>query len=221
MPPATRNEFRSDLGLVAQAVRSGVVSSRARAADKQWDRWVDFCQEQGWDPWLYEFEAPVPILQVFAARYRDGRIAPSGNPVRSRTVEDALRSVGQTFASMGSQDIRKNQVGGIDFRIQRQLKSYAKADPPPDRVKPIPIPIIFHCLAAAFGATGSLALQAIADMIVLAFFFLLRPGEYTGTPSDTTPFRRRSGFAWNQQQQLSKITRPRAFLAANIASGGQ
>ena len=26
-------------------------------------------------------------------------------------------------------------------------------------------------------------------MIVLAFFFLLRPGEYTATKSDTTPFR--------------------------------
>lgn len=26
-------------------------------------------------------------------------------------------------------------------------------------------------------------------MIALAFFFLLRPGEYTGTASDTTPFR--------------------------------
>ena len=26
-------------------------------------------------------------------------------------------------------------------------------------------------------------------MIILAFFFLLRPGEYTDTPSDSTPFR--------------------------------
>jgi hypothetical protein len=30
--------------------------------------------------------------------------------------------------------------------------------------------------------------QAIADMICLAFFFLLRPGEYTGTSSETQPF---------------------------------
>jgi hypothetical protein len=32
--------------------------------------------------------------------------------------------------------------------------------------------------------------MAIADMVALAFFFfLLRPGEYTGTKSDMTPFR--------------------------------
>jgi hypothetical protein len=30
---------------------------------------------------------------------------------------------------------------------------------------------------------------AVADMIAIAFFFLLRPGEYTATSSDTTPFR--------------------------------
>ena len=27
------------------------------------------------------------------------------------------------------------------------------------------------------------------DMIIIAFFFLIRPGEYTGTKSDSTPFR--------------------------------
>ena len=30
---------------------------------------------------------------------------------------------------------------------------------------------------------------ALADMICLAFFFLLRPGEYTGTASETQPFQ--------------------------------
>jgi hypothetical protein len=30
---------------------------------------------------------------------------------------------------------------------------------------------------------------AIANIITLTFFFLLRPGEYTGTTSDDTPFR--------------------------------
>lgn len=31
--------------------------------------------------------------------------------------------------------------------------------------------------------------QAVADMIALAFFFLLRPGEYTSTHSESAPFR--------------------------------
>ena len=31
-------------------------------------------------------------------------------------------------------------------------------------------------------------LQAVADMIIIAFFFLLRLGEYTGTKYDSPPF---------------------------------
>lgn len=41
-------------------------------------------------------------------------------------------------------------------------------------------------VAISAATAGNLA---IADMIALAFFFLLRPGEYTGSTSDTTPFR--------------------------------
>jgi hypothetical protein len=33
------------------------------------------------------------------------------------------------------------------------------------------------------------ALLAIANMICIAFFFLLRPGKYTVAPSENTPFR--------------------------------
>jgi hypothetical protein len=39
-------------------------------------------------------------------------------------------------------------------------------------------------------------------MITLAFFFLLRPGEYTGTASDTTPFTLQDVQCWIGQQRL-------------------
>jgi len=85
---------------------------------------------------------------------------------------------------MGSHDVRKNSLGEIDFRIQRQLRAYKKEDPPPSRVKPIPVTIILFILHAAYGMNRSSDSQAIADLIVLAFYFLLRPGEYTGTTTD-------------------------------------
>ena len=76
----------------------------------------------------------------------------------------------------------------MDFRITRQVSFYKKQDPPPDRVKPVPVTVIRHILFAAL-AGASPGNLAIADMIALAFFFLLRPGEYTATASDTTPFQ--------------------------------
>jgi hypothetical protein len=93
------------------------------------------------------------------------------------------------FARLGAQDIRKTSQGTIDFRLQRQLRAYAKLDAPPHRVKPIPVQVVRHALACAYSAGGTEATKAISDMIAIAFFFLLRPGEYTGDRKDSDPFR--------------------------------
>jgi len=68
------------------------------------------------------------------------------------------------------------------------LKSFKKTDPPPNRVKPVPIQVLRHIAARAVTWNDPVQL-ATADMIILAFFFLLRPGEYTANKSDTEPFR--------------------------------
>jgi hypothetical protein len=56
------------------------------------------------DPYLWTWADPVPILQVFGERYHDGRLPPPpplNNPIKTRTVEDALRAVGQAHARLG------------------------------------------------------------------------------------------------------------------------
>jgi hypothetical protein len=96
--------------------------------------------------------------------------------------------VGQGFARLGAQDPRLNSSGSIDFRLQHQLAGYAKADPPPARVKPIPLSIVMCCLNLA-RAEATVSNCAVADMICLAFFFLCRPGEYTVSPKpESSPF---------------------------------
>jgi hypothetical protein len=94
-------------------------------------------------------------------------------------VEDALRAVGQGFASMGAQDPRKTITGDIDFHIQRQLRSWSREDDPPTHVKPIPIQLILTILSIACQTTmtSTDAAKAIADMTAVAFYYLLRPGE--------------------------------------------
>jgi hypothetical protein len=130
---------------------------------------------------------PIPFLQVFATRYRNGTLAPSGKPVRSRTVEAALRSIGQTMASMGAPDIRLNPQGQIHYILQQQLKGYTRADSPATRVKPIPFTIVDYTNLHATTTQD----KATADIATIGFFFLLRPGEHTHSTSksDTQPFR--------------------------------
>jgi hypothetical protein len=174
--------------------------------DNHWTRWDAFCMAHNIDPYLKTWADPVPILQVFGERYRDGRLAPLKNPVKARTVEDALRAVGQAHARLGAPDPRRDTFGGIDFRIQRQIKSYHKVDDPPRRVKPIPITIIVYIMSSAFGRERNEEDLAIADVIAIAFFFLLRPGEYTGTTADDTPFRLEDVALYIRDRRLDVMT---------------
>jgi hypothetical protein len=106
-------------------------------------------------------------------------------------VEDALRAVGQGFTSVGAKDPRKTVTVEIDFRIQRQLRSWSREDDPPTRVEPIPIQLILTILSIVYHTTTTStdAAKAIADMTVITFYYLLRPGEYTGPATDDAAFR--------------------------------
>jgi hypothetical protein len=110
------------------------------------------------------------------------------NAVKSHTVVDALRAVGQAHAQLGAPDPWKAHHGGINFSIQRQIKAYEKTDDRPRCVKPVPIIIIVYILQMVYKAFCDVAYLAIADMICIAFFFLLRPGEFMSTTLDDTPF---------------------------------
>jgi hypothetical protein len=155
---------------------------------------------------------PVMILQVYAHQYRTGELAPSGHPVSSQTVEDALRAVGQTLTTMGADDIRLNNHGKIDFRLKRQIAGYKRQDPPPNHIKPIPIQILRHVVTTAY-ATDDPGNHSIANMIIIAFFFLLCPGKYTGTTSDTCPFRLADVQLWIGSCRASAVSMPLVDLA--------
>jgi hypothetical protein len=187
-PAAAIHAYCNDLRVAAEATESGVVPARATAADKMWEIWRTFCRGLNLDPMLPGVADKIPTLQVFAVRVRSGAITPKHQPVRSRTVEEYLRAVGQKFAFLGAKDPRNSLFSNeIDIRIQRQLRAYAKEDPPPRRVKPLPLSLLHHLYRLAQAKGDELSI-AVGDLAYLAFFFLLRPGEYC-VSSESHPFR--------------------------------
>ena len=88
---------------------------------------------------------------------------------------------------LGAKYPRMASTGKIDRRLQLQFRCYSWQDPPPSWVNPIPVQVL-HRLACVAAASNDQELQAVADMIIISFSFLLRPGEYTGTKYDSTPF---------------------------------
>jgi hypothetical protein len=120
--------------------------------------------------------------------------------------------VGQTLAGLGASDPRLATSGKHEFRLGRLLSAYAKQDDPPTRVKPIPIQVIQNTIALALAAPTPEGL-AIANMILIAFFFLMRPGEHTVT-KDNRPFQLQDVQFHVGPQRYNAITIPLHLLDA-------
>jgi hypothetical protein len=188
VPPAQRDAFRADLLSARAASANAVGPQRTKSKDKTWATWEDFCASVEVDPLLNEVPDPIIFFQAFGQRVRDGRLSASGNPVRSRTVEDAWRKVGQKMAELGSIDHRNvRDTNRLTYRLAQQLRGYSRDDDPTTRVKPVPLAIVRHPWSTATTPKE----HAIADMAIIGFFFLCRPGEFVETTHEnqSRPFR--------------------------------
>ena len=174
--------------------------------------WASFCQQHELDTHLSTCPDPVAWFQVFATRVRDGRFSASGNPVRSGTVADALHFVAQTFTMLGLPDPRHTRgTGTLDPRLVRLLKGFTNADTAPVRVQPIPITILHVATSIATAANDPCSLAA-ADLMWLAFFFLLRPGEFCDAGPTSHPFCGHDVLLWYHDVPLDTLSATPAHL---------
>ena len=128
--------------------------------------------------------------------------------------------MGQTFRRMGTKDPRIAFDGKLDYRITQQLRAWSKLDDPPKRVRPAPVTLVLHILHMAYAhGAPSPAECAIADMACLAFFYLLRPGEYTGTTNDDAAFTLNDIHLYIGTRRLALDTSPIADLEASTSVG--
>jgi len=130
-------------------------------------------------------------LLTFAVAVREGQYG-LGDQVKVQSVEKALRHVAQKFVLDGHPDPRRASPAqqSLDLPIARLIKSYRDADPPAQPKLALPVSTI-TALATNYRWTPHL--DAVTDLVTIAFFYLLRVGEYTcpGTPRDkrTIPIR--------------------------------
>ncbi|CAJ1946536.1 unnamed protein product [Cylindrotheca closterium] len=128
-PRSAADSFCRDLDISQQTVQKGIVRGTQDCADAHWELWTKFCEELGLDP-LLRVPDPVQFLQVFATCYcrRPGKYP--GECVQSGTISNAICLVGQTMASMGARDARKDSTGSIDFRLTRMFRRTTNDDTP-------------------------------------------------------------------------------------------
>jgi hypothetical protein len=125
-------------------------------------------------------------MLVFALRFR--QTGQTNNPVRSGSVDKALLAVGKGIANLGINDPRKPFPGAQHNHplLTAFLKRLSDDDDPASRTYPANITIIQGLLAAlatedpVFGALNTY----VIDLIIVAFFWLLRPAEYLLSDSE-------------------------------------
>ena len=104
--------------------------SRATSADSHWTKWAYFCARVALELLLIAYKEPVTILNVFARYYRTGNIAPNSCEVWSRTVEDAVRLIGQAIRNSGGQRPMDDAYGEDRWEATTEVPLLLLSRPP-------------------------------------------------------------------------------------------
>jgi hypothetical protein len=89
-------------------------------------------------------------------------------------------AVGQTIALACNENPTKI-LGSEKFlpALQIMLDGYTKADPPTQKKLPVEADVPKLLVEMGYGKTGSTLSQAVGVLSLIAFYYLLRIGEYT------------------------------------------
>eukprot|EP00956_Cyclotella_meneghiniana_P025446 scaffold53123_cov73-Cyclotella_meneghiniana.AAC.1 len=125
------------------------------------------------------FEEKCNAALSFAAAIRVGRYG-GGRQVRAGTVSAALAAVNTTIALAIDQQPLKVQ-GSKDFIpvIAQTLAGWRKEDPPVQKKMPVEADVPEYLAEAGRLPEANELGRAVGDLSMMAFYFLLRVGEYT------------------------------------------
>lgn len=141
----------------------------------------------------------VLLFLAFAESLRRGEFH-SGRPVSGEEIARALRECGQLMVSHGLADPRRQHPSdhSLDPAITQYLRAVKATDPPALPQQALPSSTI-RWIISNLGNHQSMRSRITAHLISLAFFFLLRVGEYTPSPPGrrTIPLRKQDIRLWH------------------------
>ena len=201
-----------DLALARQDIEIATMDVGPRARAWQW--WCNYTTANGYtDPFLQSQppSAQLHVLLAFAAKVRSGNLG-KGKQVKVGTVTSTIRFVGQTFQLAGHLDPRTPPGSKeLHLALSRLFATYNNSDPATQSQIALPV-ALFEDIMAHEGASTLANVKATADLTIIAFYFLLRVGEYTKPsgrrPTRTTQFRLKDATFWRQQDDGTLVRLP-------------
>jgi len=198
-PPARQDQLARLYAAARRDSTNGVVAQTQKVRLRYWTHWSHFCRtvHNNVDPFLDGVSKAkrVALLEAFARYIREGN-AGRGHTVRAGSVQDALCAVGKIFEL----DLRPNpiyQEGTYRHYwepLNSILRKYRRDDPRSHPQLAVPVTLPQHLLQQTRSATQPPCpfSQAKADLVNIAFYYLLHVGEYThprSTSTNAKPFK--------------------------------
>ena len=137
-------------------------------------------QPWGTDPYLggsVTYTEKMHHIPSFGAMVRTGELG-YGKQIRAGSVRTAITAIAQTTALDRGQMPLHNKIGDYHAPISHMIDGFRKVDPPSEKKLAVGVDIPEHCFKEGL-KSGTARGLAVGDLIIIAFFFLLRIGEYT------------------------------------------
>ena len=158
---------------------------------------------------------------AFARALRQGQLERNGKALSGTSIETTLRECAQCMVNAGFRDPRKNDPGQTNLNkdISDYIRQCKLEDPAPLPELALPSSVV-HFIAKSFLNTSFRRLWTIADLIIVAFFFLLRVGEYTPSsqPRQAVPLRKQDVTLWKAGTPLDNDLPVEDLLTADAVT---
>lgn len=171
----------------------------------------------GLDPLLQNTSYTIQVRAIsgFAGRLRTGYYG-RGRQITAPAVTSTITAIGTTIAlATGHNPTKMN--GAQDKlvpRLSQMFQGWKKEDPPTIKKLPVGIDIPEYISLCSLRPTATERDRATADLILIAFYYLLRVGEYTvkgkrNNTKQTVQFRMQdvTFFKHDQQGVLRQLPR--------------
>ena len=183
VPAFERDRVARDFRAARREVDAGIVESTSAERRKYWAHWARYARNLGLCPYLgadaVPWDARVRALTGFASRVRTGYYG-RGSTVGVQTVQVALRAIGKTCELERGVNPTYRAPGQYITQLEMQVEGFRRGDPIPVPELAVPVAVAEWFAAKARDATSA-EVAATGDLGVVAFFYLLRVGEYTSS----------------------------------------
>ena len=182
--PAQHQAYIYDLFATAtEDVNNGVVASTEQERIKFFNAW------KGWLSAYFPTVRPdmlgiseaqkIDLLVTFGSYVRSGKLSRRKRKVRSATAAVSLRAIGTTLSLDGKPNPLEGPQGKLPKKISMLLEGYKRQDPPPEPKLAVPVAVPNEMYRIGYTGKTTERQKCIGDFGIIAFYYLLRVGEYT------------------------------------------